>query len=204
MAGKSTQIGVRRLISYKGKRTFDLLVATGLAIPATPLMFLSAIIVYLECGANPFFVQERIGLNGNLFRLIKLRTMRPNTANLPSHEITGNQMLKSGAWLRRYKVDELPQIINIFKGEMSFVGPRPCLPSQNELIDARQSRGVDHLMPGITGTAQIAGIDMSTPLKLAEADSAYRSRLSLAEDITIMLRTFFGAGRGDAVKSDQK
>jgi O-antigen biosynthesis protein WbqP len=200
MTSTAVNQAINRATSYRGKRALDVVLALGLVLPASPVILISAVAIFMECRANPFFVQQRVGQNGRLFKLIKLRTMRPNTANVPSHELKGNQMLSSGAWLRRSKVDELPQILNILKGEMSFVGPRPCLPSQTELIDARNLRGVDQLMPGISGPAQIVGIDMSTPLKLAEADSAYLGRLGFAEDISILLRTFFGAGRGDAIK----
>jgi O-antigen biosynthesis protein WbqP len=201
MTSKALNEAMKGATSYRGKRLLDLLLAIGLSIPATPVILISAVVIYLECRANPLFVQYRIGQNGKLFKLLKLRTMRPNTANVPSHEIKGSQMLESGAWLRRTKIDELPQILNILKGEMSFVGPRPCLPGQTELIEARKSRGVDQFMPGISGVAQIAGIDMSTPVELAEADSGYRHQLSFVDDVSILYRTFTGAGRGDAVKS---
>jgi len=107
-------------------------------------------------------------------------------------------MTPIGKTLRAYKLDELPQLVNVLKGEMSLVGPRPCLPSQPDVIAARRAKGVFAVRPGITGLAQIAGIDMSTPEKLAIADAEYVKTASLWNDIAMILGSVIGKGKGDA------
>lgn len=180
------------------KRAFDLTLALIALIPATLISALLALPIWIETRANPLFVQTRVGRGRQPFRLVKLRTMRPDTQHRASHEIGAAQITRTGRLLRKTKLDELPQIWNVLVGEMSFVGPRPCLPSQQELIDERERRGVHALRPGITGPAQVAGLDMSTPVKLAVADAAYLAPWSLARDLRLMMLTAFGGGRGDA------
>jgi len=106
-----------------------------------------------------------------------------------------------GRHLRRLKLDELPQLWNILRGEMSFVGPRPCLPSQTALVKARRRHGLDRLRPGITGISQVAGVDMSDPERLATLDATYLQNMSLGTDIRLILATVLGAGQGDRVQS---
>ena len=106
---------------------------------------------------------------------------------------------KSGKFLRRSKLDELPQLWNVLKGEMSLVGPRPCLPTQLELINARKERKVYLLKPGITGPAQVKNIDMSTPLKLAEEDAKLIGKLNLLSNLKYIVMTLSGSGQGDKV-----
>src|SRR5690606_6377138 len=105
-----------------------------------------------------------------------------------------------GRFLRRTKLDELPQLWNILVGEMSFVGPRPCLPSQTSLIEARRARCLYEIRPGITGASQLAGLDMSVLDRLAAFDATYLDRMSIANDLRLILATIAGAGRGDRVK----
>jgi len=106
-----------------------------------------------------------------------------------------------GRWLRRLKLDELPQLWNVLRGDMSLVGPRPCLPSQTELIAERRARGVYALRPGITGVAQVAGVDMSDPPRLAALDATYLATVSAAADLRLLLATVRGAGRGDRIRA---
>jgi O-antigen biosynthesis protein WbqP len=181
------------------KRLFDIILALIIIIPATIIVFLAAIPAFIECRASPFFFQTRVGLHQVNFKLIKLRTMLPNTENLASHHVSADNVTRTGQFFRRTKIDELPQIWNVLLGQMSFVGPRPCLPGQTDLLDAREIRGVYNLMPGITGVAQVQGIDMSTPEELANADASYPRRWSLMFDAKLILATAFGSGRGDAV-----
>lgn len=181
------------------KRLFDLVLALFLAFPALVIVSIAAIPAFIECRANPFFLQTRVGRHQTLFRLIKLRTMYPSTANLASHEVSPNLVTRSGRFFRKTKIDELPQIWNVLIGQMSFVGPRPCLPSQLELRNAREARGVYDLLPGITGPAQIKGVDMSTPEDLAIADAAYLGPWSLVADAIVVIVTVLGSGRGDAI-----
>jgi lipopolysaccharide/colanic/teichoic acid biosynthesis glycosyltransferase len=110
------------------------------------------------------------------------------------------QITAFGRWMRKWKLDELPQIINVLRGDMSFVGPRPCLPSQSQLIDARRARGIFAVRPGITGLAQLQGIDMSNPERLAAVDGEYLQRAGLGFDLVMLWRTFSGSGSGDAIR----
>lgn len=155
--------------------------------------------IRVESSGNPLFVQQRVGKGQKGFFLFKLRTMSNDTEQRASHEISSSKITRVGRFLRRTKIDEFPQVINVLKGDMSFVGPRPCLPSQSELIEARQALGVFDIRPGITGPAQIAGIDMSTPEKLARADADYMKNRSFLGDLKLMVLTAKGSGSGDAV-----
>ncbi|MEO9599268.1 sugar transferase [Parasphingorhabdus sp.] len=181
------------------KRILDLTLAIAMALPAALTIAVCALVVLIEARTNPLFFQTRVGLGTEHFRLVKLRTMTAQTKNLPSHEVGTQTMLKSGRIFRAIKLDELPQIWNVLTGEMSFVGPRPCLPVQADLIEERSKRGVYEIRPGITGLAQIAGIDMSTPRKLAEIDARYLNQQSFSGDLIILARTLLGGGSGDAI-----
>ena len=110
-------------------------------------------------------------------------------------------MTKVGAFLRRTKIDELPQVWNILRGEIALIGPRPCLPVQTQLIEARQQRGVLDILPGISGLAQVEGIDMSDPISLAKRDREYVALRCILLDLHLVLRTAFGAGHGDRLSS---
>lgn len=180
------------------KRAFDLIFALGLAVPAAVLCAIAAVVIWLEDRANPFFVQRRLGHDGQTFRLIKLRTMRVGTGDLPSHQTARGSVTRTGAIFRRTKLDEIPQIWNVLRGEMSFVGPRPGLPTQLELAECRRRLGVDRLLPGITGVAQVQGLDMSTPEHLAQVDATYIGDWSLGRDMALLWQTAMGGGQGDA------
>ena len=178
------------------KRTFDLLSAViGIAVCAVPLLFL---IVWIRRGSPgpAIFAQTRVGRNEQPFVCYKLRTMFSDTGDHPSHEVGASKVTPAGAILRRTKLDELPQFINVIKGELSLVGPRPCLPSQTELIEARRREGVFVCRPGITGLAQIRGIDMSVPETLAAVDKEYLQTRTFLGDLRILIATVTGAGRG--------
>lgn len=188
------------LYRNRGKRLSDLLLAL-LAAPAAILLCLGcAAAIRLESPGPAIFRQVRVGRGRRPFVLYKLRTMSADTGDRASHEVSAAQITRVGGLLRRTKLDELPQLLNVVRGDMSFVGPRPCLPGQTLLVEERERRGVHALRPGITGPAQLAGIDMSTPVALAEADAAYLGRVDLAGDLKILLLTAAGRGSGDAVK----
>ena len=129
---------------------------------------------------SPFFYQERVGREQQSFILVKFRTMLPDTASVASHLADASSITPFGSFLRKTKFDELPQLWNVLKGEMSMVGPRPCLFNQQELINERNKLNVYQVLPGITGLAQIQGIDMSTPDLLAETDAKMLNSMSLA------------------------
>lgn len=181
-----------------GKRVLDVLLALALALPAGIVCLGCMIVIRIESEGPALFKQTRVGRGRIPFVLYKLRTMGANTGNHPSHEVPTAAITRFGAFLRKTKLDELPQLLNVLRGDMSFVGPRPCLPSQEVLIAERARRGVYAVRPGITGPAQIAGVDMSTPVELAEADGRYLSDISLASDLTYLIKTAKGSGRGDA------
>ena len=173
------------------KRALDLALAVPLAVLAFPVVAAAAIWIRLTSPGPAFFAQQRIGRHEKPFRCLKLRTMHHGTRSLPTHEIGADAVTKAGRTLRRLKLDELPQLWNVFWGEMSLVGPRPCLPTQSELIGRRRALGVYTLRPGITGLAQIEGIDMSDPKKCAEKDAQYLHTQTLRLDARIMLKTLF-------------
>jgi O-antigen biosynthesis protein WbqP len=132
---------------------------------------------------------------------VKFRTMRPGTASVATHLAEASAVTPFGRFLRRTKLDELPQLWNVLKGEMSLVGPRPCLPNQEELIAERQKRGVFEVRPGITGLAQVNGIDMSEPARLAEVDERMIRTLTLKDYFRYLVLTLTGKGSGDRVRS---
>lgn len=180
------------------KRIFDYLLALALVPVALPVVGIAMLAIRLESPGPALFRQTRVGRDERPFTCYKLRTMRSDTVDGPSHEIGTTSITRSGSFLRRTKIDELPQIANILKGEMSLVGPRPCLPSQEELREERRTRGVYRLLPGITGVAQVAGYDMSEPERLARKDAEYIGRETLGNDLKIILQTVMGGGQGDA------
>tara|TARA_A100001011_G_C14090965_1_gene748566 strand:- start:50 stop:628 length:579 start_codon:yes stop_codon:yes gene_type:complete len=154
------------------------------------------IIVYLKItiGSPVFFIQTRVGQFEKCFKLIKFRTMKIDTDNLGTHLLKGNVLTKNGSFLRRFKLDELPQVFNVFLCQMSFVGPRPCLTNQNEIIKERSKRNIFNLKPGITGLSQINNIDMSRPKYLSKVDLLYKKNISLKLDILMIFSTLIGRG----------
>jgi O-antigen biosynthesis protein WbqP len=180
------------------KRLLDFAIALVLIAPATVIIVVGALLVAIETKANPIFVQTRVGRHKKPFTLYKLRTMSPGTAHVASHEAPAASVTQLGKVLRRLKIDELPQLVCIIKGHMSLVGPRPCLFSQEDLIHERDRRRVFNALPGITGLAQVRGVDMSTPVALAQLDAQYIEEQSVTGDLEILWRTIVGQGRGDA------
>lgn len=172
--------------------------ATGLVV-ASPLLIGATAIGYLDTG-SPLFIQERVGKDQKPFKLIKFRTMKLDTASVASHLADNSSITKLGKVLRKTKLDELPQLINVLKGEMSLVGPRPNLFNQSDLIEARERMGVYKVLPGITGLAQLSGIDMSTPECLAKKDKEMIDTINLKNYFSYILSTALGKGSGDAVK----
>lgn len=179
------------------KRYLDFIAAVLLLLPAFGICAIVAIIVYIREGENPVLIQKRVGMNEDLFNIVKLRTMKKGTAFVGTHQISSSSITSAGKWIRKLKIDELPQIWNVLIGDMSLVGPRPCLPSQIELINERRKLGVYKCRPGVTGLAQINEIDMSTPLKLALLDSEYIENQNLTTDAKILVSTLIGRGFGD-------
>jgi O-antigen biosynthesis protein WbqP len=184
------------------KRLVDILLSLIGLIVSLPVLAILVLMIRRESAGAGIFAQDRVGQDATLFRCFKLRTMWSDTPHVPTHEAAVSQITPLGGRLRRTKLDELPQLWNVLKGEMSLVGPRPCLPTQTKLIEERRKRGVLSLKPGITGLAQINSIDMSDPVRLAEADAEYLRSRSLRLDFQILFRTVFsGAGSGDRIRS---
>lgn len=163
-----------------------------------PLCLLLLILIRFDSPGAPLLVQRRVGRDGKPFRMLKLRTMRARTGDMPSHHVQATQITRLGRILRRVKVDELPQLANVLSGSMSLVGPRPCLPSQTELIEERRARDLLRFRPGITGPAQVQGVDMSEPARLASVEAAYFHHATVASDLILILGTALGGGIGDA------
>ncbi|MCL2876476.1 MAG: sugar transferase [Betaproteobacteria bacterium] len=178
------------------QRFFDLVFSTFGLFLGGPLFLLLCLAGFFMTG-SPLFRQMRVGRYQKPFVLVKFRTMRPGTASVASHLVDGASITRWGRFLRRTKLDELPQLWNVFKGEMSLVGPRPCLFNQEELIRERAQRGVFEARPGITGLAQTRGIDMSVPVLLAETDAAMLASLRLSDYFRYIFLTVAGQGRGD-------
>lgn len=182
-------------------RLFDVILSLGGLVLGAPILSLLWVFGCFDTG-SPLFRQERVGRNQKPFTLVKFRTMRPNTASVATHLADVSDVTKLGHFLRRTKLDELPQLWNVLKGEMSLVGPRPCLFSQHELIAERDSRGVFAARPGITGLAQINGVDMSTPKLLAEVDARMLQDLGTRTYFSYIIKTVIGAGRGDRIRQE--
>ena len=180
-------------------RIFDFLIALFGIISLMPLMLLIFLILYFE-NKSPFFLQKRIGQNLKIFTLIKFRTMTKGTNNCATHLVDSTRITTLGAFLRKTKLDELPQLWNVLKGEMSFVGPRPCLPIQSELIKFRKELNVHLFLPGITGLAQVKGIDMSNPLLLAKTEHKMIKEFNFINYFWFIFITLIGYGSGDRVK----
>jgi O-antigen biosynthesis protein WbqP len=184
-------------------RTFDIFIAIfGLTIC---LPFLSSVLILgWLLGQHPLYHQQRVGRYLRPFTIFKLRTMQLDTPSLPTHLADTSAVTFFGNFLRRTKLDELPQLWNVLIGDMSVVGPRPCLFSQSELINERDARGVFTVRPGLTGLAQVKGVDMSTPRELAEVDAEMVSALSLKNYFLYIIKTFGVVVILPLVKGDRK
>lgn len=180
-------------------RFLDFIFALFGLLVGFPILLLLYVIGLFDTG-SPLFRQERVGRNKKTFTLVKFRTMRPDTASVASHLADANSITKFGHFLRKTKLDELPQLWNVLKGEMSLVGPRPGLFNQTELTEARDKLGVYNVRPGITGLAQVNEIDMSTPKLLAETDAKMIAELNVRSYFKYIFLTVAGKGSGDRVR----
>nr|ABD38631.1 probable galactosyl transferase [Vibrio vulnificus MO6-24/O] len=180
-------------------RLLDFLAAFFGLLFLWPILVVVTVIGLFDTG-SPIFVQERVGRNRKPFKLVKFRTMSVDTQSVASHLASTSSITKLGAFLRKTKIDELPQLINVLKGEMSLVGPRPNLFNQEELIKERDALGVYNVLPGITGLAQVQNIDMSTPQLLAKTDREMIDTLTIKTYFKYIIMTVTGSGSGDAVK----
>ena len=166
--------------------------ALFLLIVLSPIFFIVAIAIYYEDGFPVFFSQKRIGVNYTFFNIYKFRSMKNRTPNIATHLLFNpdQYLLKIGKFIRKTSLDELPNLINIIKGEMVFVGPRPALFNQYDLMEFRVATGVSKLKPGITGWAQINGRDEISIAKKVQLEQEYLYKKSFLFDIEILIKTF--------------
>lgn len=177
------------------KRMIDIVASVAGLTLLAPVIVLAMIAVRLDTPGPAVFRQTRLGRGQQPFTLYKIRSMHTGVKNDATHMMPASATTRVGAFLRATKIDELPQLANVLMGQMSLVGPRPSLPSQSELIAARQRRGVFAVRPGITGLAQVRGIDMSEPERLAAVDQEYIETASTAVDMKLIAATIFGGAR---------
>ena len=179
-------------------RLFDISFSFIGLLLLSPILVILLIIGFFDTG-SPIFQQERVGRGKKPFRLIKFRSMYLNAPSVATHLASSSSITPFGSFLRKSKLDELPQLWNVFIGDMSLVGPRPNLFNQTELMDERQKFGVYDVRPGITGLAQVNQIDMSTPRLLAEVDAKMIKNYNLIMYIKYIFITVLGKGKGDRI-----
>lgn len=180
-------------------RFFDIILSLVGILILWPIWVILYIIGLFDTG-SPILVQERMGRNLVPFKLYKLRTMHLDTRQVPSHHACESSVTRFGRFLRKTKLDEFPQLINVLKGDMSLVGPRPVILSQTEVIEARKMKDVYNYLPGITGLSQINKIDTANPIRLAAVDAKMLKELNLLNYFTYIIATVIGKGQGDNVK----
>ena len=171
---------------------FNRIVALFLLVILSPIFLIVGLLIFLQDGLPVFFKQNRVGVNYSFFHIYKFRTMKKDTPNIATHLLTNPEqyLLKIGALLRKLSLDELPNLINIIKGEMVFVGPRPALYNQDDLMALRVAAGVDKLIPGITGWAQVNGRDELSLEQKVALEKEYLAKKSLTVDFQILIKTF--------------
>lgn len=180
-------------------RIFDIVFSVLGLVFGFPVLLVLTLIGLFDTG-SPIFRQVRVGRHQKPFTLVKFRTMNVDTASVASHLASTASITPFGHFLRKSKLDELPQLWNVLKGEMSLVGPRPGLFNQDELTAERSVRGIYEVRPGVTGLAQVSDIDMSTPRLLAETDQKMIQNLTVRNYFRYILMTATGKGSGDRVK----
>jgi len=178
------------------------LFALFLLILFSPIFILVSLVILIEDGFPVFFTQKRVGINYTFFNIYKFRSMMKNTPNVATHllENPDQNLLKIGKLIRKTSLDELPNLINIIKGEMVFVGPRPALFNQDDLMELRVATGLSKLKPGITGWAQINGRDEISIQEKVRLEQEYMNRMSILFDIEIIFKTFTSVLRSKGVK----
>jgi lipopolysaccharide/colanic/teichoic acid biosynthesis glycosyltransferase len=185
------------------KRGIDLLGGVTLAISLLPVVMIVALLIWFDDGTPVLYTQTRAGRRHKPFRIYKFRTMKRNTPSISTEEMKKlgiDPITHVGRFLRRSSLDELPQIWNVIIGDMSFIGPRPALLTQDPVLTARAASGVDALLPGITGLAQVRGRDDLNDDEKVKLDAEYLDKFSLEQDVQILFETFSAVftGRGNA------
>ena len=200
------QLNQNRYLSGRFKRTFDLAVGVVLLPLAIPVILLMAVAIRIESKGNPFFVQQRIGLGGDSFSMLKMRTLFSDKFGIRewSHELTleDDRITRVGRFLRRTKLDELPQLVHVISGKMSLVGPRPDIPEQVVLYSQQQRERLN-AKPGLTGIAQVSGNTfLSWPIRI-ELDRWYIKNANVSLDLKIVFQTLVAIWRGEAKAFDK-
>lgn len=183
----------KRLYGLVFKRFFDFVFATLLAILLFPLMGILAVWIKLDSKGPILFKQQRVGKGGKLFTIYKFRSMSDDAPHqMATSEFSSAQsyITRSGRIMRKASLDELPQLFNVIKGEMSFIGPRPLIPKEKEVLELRHANGAEQVLPGITGLAQVRGRDEITDIEKAGYDGEYAQNISFLHDIKIIFKTF--------------
>lgn len=185
------------------KRIFDFILSLLVLIILSPVFILLALLIKLDDPKGPIlFVQKRIGKDEKFFNMYKFRTMKIGTPEVATDLLTDRDKYITGVgrFMRKASLDELPNLLNIFKGEMSFVGPRPALYNQYELIEKRRVKGINKLIPGLTGLAQINGRDNIEDDEKVMYDEHYLKEKSLLRDLEIIFKTFSQVASGKDIK----
>ena len=172
------------------KRTFDLFFSILSILLLSPFLITIILMIFIFDGKKVIFCQERVGRNGKIFTFYKFRSMPINTGDIPSEKLKNIKITLIGKIIRRFNIDELPQLFNILKGDMSFVGPRPCIKSQSELITLRKYNNSHKCTPGLTGFAQIKAYSGMPYSEKAKLDAIYSKNISFKFDLEILLKTF--------------
>ena len=172
------------------KRGFDVAASAAALAVLSPVLLLTAAAIRLEDGGPALFRQDRVGKDGRTFRIYKFRSMPVSTENVPSAKAGTLRVTRVGRLIRRTNVDELPQLLNVLRGDMSLVGPRPALPAQAELCALRRENGAAACLPGLTGLAQIRSYDGMPETEKARWDAEYARDVRFARDLGVVLRTF--------------
>lgn len=187
---------------YKAlKRGLDFFFSIIFFVLFIPFWIIIPVAIKIDSPGRVIFKQKRIGINSSYFTVYKFRSMKEGTPDIPTDVLKNNhnqQKLntKFGVFLRRFSIDEFPQLVNILKGEMSFIGPRPALYNQDYLIKLRKEKGIDGIRPGVTGLAQVSGRDDLSIEKKVEYDLKYLNNLSFRLDLKILLATIKAAVSG--------
>ncbi len=172
-----------------GKRCLDVIIVFLAVFSLSPLMIVIALLIIIFDPGPIIFKQQRVGKNGKIFEFFKFRSMPINTGHLTSDQIGQVRLTWVGKFIRRSNIDELPQLLNILKGDMSIVGPRPPITSQNDLVQLRKENGALEVRPGLTGLAQLNSFDRMSAAEKAKFDGVYTKEITLTNDVKIILNT---------------
>lgn len=188
------------------KRIIDFIVSLMGLILLLPVFFIIAVVVKLDSKGPVFFKQKRVGIHKTYFSILKFRTMKTDTPDVPTHLLDNPDIFitRSGKILRKTSLDELPQILNILMGQMSIIGPRPALWSQEDLINEREKYGANNVLPGLTGMAQINGRDELSIQKKALLDGKYVKQMSFLQDVRLFFGTIDSVLKRDGVQEGKK